>query len=85
MSLLGIRDISIISTPPEFRQSIITYVSEFNNDLISEAIRKELHRGGQIFFVHNNIQSISKIAGKLQDLVPEVRLDIAHGQRNNFV
>jgi transcription-repair coupling factor (superfamily II helicase) len=80
MSLLGIRDISIISTPPEFRQSIITYVSEFNNDLISEAIRKELHRGGQIFFVHNNIQSISKIARKLQDLVPEVRLDIAHGQ-----
>ena len=80
MSLLGIRDISIISTPPEFRQSIITFVSEFNDDLISEAIRKELHRGGQIFFVHNNIQSISKIARKLQNLVPEVRLDIAHGQ-----
>ena len=80
MSLLGIRDISIISTPPEFRQSIITYVSEFNTDLISEAIRKELHRSGQIFFVHNNIQSISKIARKLQDLVPEARLDIAHGQ-----
>jgi len=80
MSLMGIRDISIISTPPEFRQSIITYVSEFNADLISEAIRKELHRGGQIFFVHNNIQSISKIARKLQDLVPEARLDIAHGR-----
>jgi transcription-repair coupling factor (superfamily II helicase) len=80
MSLLGIRDISIISTPPEFRQSIITYVSEFSPDLISEAIRKELHRGGQIFFVHNSIHSISKIARKLQDLVPEVRLDIAHGR-----
>lgn len=80
MSLLGIRDISIISTPPEFRQSIITYVSEFNTELISEAIRKELHRGGQIFFVHNNIQTISRIARKLQDLVPEARLSIAHGQ-----
>jgi transcription-repair coupling factor (superfamily II helicase) len=80
MSLMGIRDISIISTPPEFRQSIITYISEFNTELISEAIRKELHRGGQVFFVHNNIQSISKIARKLQDLVPEARLDIAHGR-----
>ena len=82
MSLLGIRDISIISTPPEFRQSIVTYVSEFNPDLISEAIRNELHRGGQIFFVHNNIQSIAKVARKLQNLVPDVRLDIAHGRMN---
>jgi transcription-repair coupling factor (superfamily II helicase) len=80
MSLVGIRDISIISTPPEFRQSIITYVSEFNSELIAEGIRKELQRHGQIFFVHNNIQSISKIARKLQQLVPEVRLDIAHGR-----
>jgi transcription-repair coupling factor (superfamily II helicase) len=80
MSLVGIRDISIISTPPEFRQSIITYVSEFNPELIAEGIRKELQRNGQIFFVHNNIQSISKIARKLQQLVPEVRLDIAHGR-----
>jgi len=80
MSLVGIRDISIISTPPEFRQSIITYVSEFNPELIAEGIRKELQRHGQIFFVHNNIQSISKIARKLQQLVPEVRLDIAHGR-----
>ncbi len=80
MSLVGIRDISIISTPPEFRQSIITYISEFDEALISEAIRKELSRQGQIFFVHNNIQTITKIAGKLQDVVPEVRLDIAHGR-----
>ena len=80
MSLVGIRDISIISTPPEFRQSIITYISEFDEALISEAIRKELSRQGQIFFVHNNIQTIAKIARKLQDLVPEVRLEIAHGR-----
>ena len=80
MSLVGIRDISIISTPPEFRQSIITYVVEFDEELIAEGIRKELTRHGQIFFVHNNIQSINKIARKLQQLVPEVRLDIAHGR-----
>ncbi len=80
MSLVGMRDISIISTPPEFRQSIITYISEFDEALISEAIRKELSRQGQIFFVHNNIRTITKIAGKLQRLVPEVRLDIAHGR-----
>ncbi len=80
MSLVGIRDISIISTPPEFRQSIITYISEFDEELVAEAIRKELQRFGQIFFVHNNIQSITKTARRLQHLVPEVRLDIAHGR-----
>jgi len=80
MSLVGIRDISIISTPPEFRQSIITTISEFDEELIIEAIRKELRRRGQIFFVHNNIQSIRKTARKLQQLVPEVRLEIAHGR-----
>ena len=80
MSLVGIRDISIISTPPEFRQSIITYVCEFDEELVAEAIRKELQRHGQIFFVHNNIQTINKVARKLQQLVPEVGLDIAHGR-----
>ncbi|MGD9051210.1 MAG: transcription-repair coupling factor [Desulfobacterales bacterium] len=80
MSLMGIRDISVISTPPEFRQSIITTVSELDEELIKEAIRRELQRNGQIFFVHNNIQSIGKMARKLQQLVPEARLDIAHGR-----
>ena len=80
MSLVGIRDISIISTPPEFRRSIITTVSEFDDELVTEAIRKELQRSGQIFFVHNNIQSIDRMARRLQQLVPEARLDIAHGQ-----
>jgi len=80
LSLVGVRDISIISTPPEFRKSIITYVSEFDDAVIADAVRKELKRQGQIFFVHNNIQSIDKIAAKLQRLIPEVRLAVAHGR-----
>ncbi|MDP2861991.1 MAG: transcription-repair coupling factor, partial [Desulfobacterales bacterium] len=80
MSLMGIRDISIISTPPEHRQSIMTYVSEFDEAIVAEAIRKELGRKGQIFFVHNNIYTIEAIARKLQDLVPEVKTGIAHGR-----
>ena len=80
MSLMGIRDISVISTPPEHRKSIITYISEFDDSVISEAIQKELNRKGQIFFVHNNIHSIWKMAKHLQGLVPEVRLDVAHGR-----
>lgn len=82
MSLMGIRDISIISTPPEHRQSIITYVSEFDEAIVAEAIRKELGRKGQIFFVHNNIYTIEAIARKLQELVPEVKTGIAHGRLN---
>ena len=80
MSLMGIRDISVIATPPELRQAIITYICEFDDDIVTEAIRRELKRSGQIFFIHNDIQSIPKMARKLQALVPEVRLDIAHGQ-----
>jgi transcription-repair coupling factor (superfamily II helicase) len=80
MSLMGIRDISIIATPPEHRKSIITYISEFDDSVISEAIQKELNRKGQIFFVHNNIHSIWKMAKYLKALVPDVRLDVAHGR-----
>ncbi len=80
MSLMGVRDISIISTPPEHRQSIITYVSEFDDAVVAGAIRKELSRKGQIFFVHNNIYTIEKISRKLHELVPEARIDIAHGR-----
>jgi len=80
MSLMGVRDISIISTPPEHRKSIITYISEFDDAVISDAIQKELGRKGQIYFVHNNIHSIRKMAKHLQELVPDVRLDVAHGR-----
>ncbi|MGW8325109.1 MAG: transcription-repair coupling factor, partial [Desulfobacterales bacterium] len=80
MSLMGVRDISIISTPPEHRKSIITYISEFDDAVISDAIQKELDRNGQIFFVHNNIHTIKAMAKHLQELVPNVRLDVAHGR-----
>ena len=80
LSLTGIRDISMIATPPEYRKSIITYISEFEEALVAEAIRRELRRGGQIFFVHNNIRSIDRMARRLQRLVPEVSTAVAHGQ-----
>jgi transcription-repair coupling factor (superfamily II helicase) len=80
LSLVGVRDISIISTPPEYRKSIITYISEFDEAVIADAVRKELRRQGQIFFVHNNIHSIDSMAGKLKRMVPEVRLAVAHGR-----
>lgn len=80
MSLMGIRDISVISTPPEQRQPVISYVCEFEDAVVVEAVRKELNRGGQIFFVHNNINTIWKMADHLRKQVPEVRLDVAHGR-----
>ena len=80
MSLLGVRDISVISTPPEYRRAIITYISEFDDTIVKDAIRKEMKRGGQIFFVHNNIYTIQAMARRLQELVPEVRLAVAHGR-----
>ena len=80
LSLVGVRDISIISTPPEYRKSIITYISEFDDAVIADAVRRELRRQGQIFFVHNNIHSIDKMADKLKRLVPEVKLAVAHGR-----
>jgi transcription-repair coupling factor (superfamily II helicase) len=80
LSLLGIRDISIINTPPEERRPIVTYVTEFDDAIVAEAVRKELGRNGQIFFVHNNIRSIYRMAQHLQKLVPEVRLAVGHGR-----
>ncbi|MDA8404705.1 MAG: transcription-repair coupling factor, partial [Desulfobacteraceae bacterium] len=80
MSLMGVRDISVIQTPPEQRQAIISYISEFDPAIIIEAIRKEMDRKGQIFFVHNNINTIWNIAKYLKELVPEVRLAVAHGR-----
>ena len=82
MSMMGVRDISIISTPPEQRQPIVTCVCEFDDALVAEAIRKELARKGQIYFVHNNIHTIWSMADHLKQLVPEVRMDVAHGRMN---
>ncbi len=80
MSMLGVRDISVISTPPELRRPIISYISELDPAVISEAIRRELDRGGQVFFVHNNIFTIWNMSKYLKDLVPEVTLGVAHGR-----
>ncbi len=80
MSLGGIRDLSLIETPPEERLAIRTYVTEFDEEVIRDAIRREMRRGGQIFFVHNRVQSIPAMEKCLRRLVPEVRLAIAHGQ-----
>jgi len=80
MSLMGIRDISVISTPPEQRRAIVTYICEFEDAIAADAIRRELERKGQLFFVHNNIHSIHAMAARLQRLVPGVRLAVAHGR-----
>jgi transcription-repair coupling factor (superfamily II helicase) len=80
MSLVGVRDMSTMETPPEDRLPIKTYVAEYNGRLIREAILRELERNGQVFFVHNRVQSIAFVAGKLQSLVPEAKIAIAHGQ-----
>ena len=80
MSLIGVRDMSTMETPPEERLPIKTYVAEYNERLIREAILRELERNGQVFFVHNRVKSINYMAQKLQLLVPEARIAIAHGQ-----
>jgi len=80
MSLGGIRDLSVIETPPEDRLTIRTYVTEFDEEVIRDAIRRELRRGGQVFFVHNRVQSIPAMEKLLRRLLPESRLAIAHGQ-----
>ncbi|MCN4144244.1 MAG: transcription-repair coupling factor [Thiohalomonas sp.] len=80
MSLSGIRDFSIIATPPARRLSIKTFVQQWNNDSIKEACQREIMRGGQIFVLHNNVQTIEKKARELTELIPEARVNIAHGQ-----
>jgi len=80
MSLVGIRDMSVIETPPRDRLSIQTHVVKFDQDVISRAIRTEIERGGQVYFVHNRVESIFSIAGLIQRLVPEVKIGIGHGQ-----
>lgn len=80
MSLVGLRDCSIIATPPEGRSAIETVVTLYSEETISEAIRTELARGGQIFFVHNRIDTLPAMQALLQRLVPECRVGIAHGQ-----
>jgi transcription-repair coupling factor (superfamily II helicase) len=80
MSLTGIRDLSLVQTPPEARQPILTYVGEYDERAVSEAIRRELLREGQVFYVHNRVQDIEHVAAQVRELVPGARVAIAHGQ-----
>ncbi|UCD21679.1 MAG: transcription-repair coupling factor, partial [Chloroflexota bacterium] len=80
MSMTGIRDMSIVETPPEERMSVKTYVGAYDDTLVRQVVLRELERNGQVFFVHNRVQSIAWAASKLQDLVPETRIAVAHGR-----
>ncbi len=80
MALAGVRDMSTIETPPEERLPIKTYVSEENDELVREAVLRELDRGGQVFYLHNRVRTIDRVAAHIQRLVPEARIGIGHGQ-----
>ena len=80
MSLVGIRDLSLLQTPPADRQPILTHVGEYDERVAIEAIRRELLREGQVFWVHNRVKSIEEAAARLRELVPEARIAVAHGQ-----
>jgi transcription-repair coupling factor (superfamily II helicase) len=80
MALGALRDMSTMETPPEERLPIKTYVSEFDERMAREVVLREMERGGQVFFVHNRVHNIDMIASKLQDIVPEARISIGHGQ-----
>ncbi|MCU1484571.1 MAG: transcription-repair coupling factor [Actinomycetia bacterium] len=80
MSLTGIRDLSLLNTPPVDRQPILTYVGEYDDRAVAEAMRRELLREGQVFFVHNRVADIEQTAAELRELVPEARIAVAHGQ-----
>ena len=80
LSLLGIRDISNLTTPPQERVAVTTRICRFDADLIRQSIVRELNRNGQVFFVHNRVHNILDIAARLEQIVPEARYDVAHGQ-----
>ena len=85
MSMTGIRDMSVIETPPSQRYPVQTYVMEYSDSVIREAILKEIGRGGQVYFVYNNVSSMEQFAGRLRELVPEARVCFANGQMNERV
>jgi transcription-repair coupling factor (superfamily II helicase) len=80
MSLTGIRDLTLLNTPPAERMPILTYVGEYDDRAVGEAIRRELLREGQVFYVHNRVQDIERTAAHVRELVPEARIAVAHGQ-----
>ncbi|MBI1379414.1 MAG: transcription-repair coupling factor [Frankiales bacterium] len=85
MAVTGIREMSTIQTPPEERHPVLTFVGPYDERQVAAAIRRELLRDGQVFFVHNRVESIDRVAAKLRDLVPEARIATAHGQMNEHV
>jgi transcription-repair coupling factor (superfamily II helicase) len=80
MAITGIREMSTITTPPEERHPVLTYVGAYEDRQITAAIRRELLREGQVFYIHNRVQSIEKAAARIRELVPEARITVAHGQ-----
>ncbi len=80
MAVTGIREMSTLATPPEDRHPILTFVGHYNDKQVAAAIRRELLREGQVFFVHNRVSSINRVAAQLAELVPEARVAVAHGQ-----
>ncbi|NPA95076.1 MAG: transcription-repair coupling factor [Thermodesulfobacteria bacterium] len=80
LSLLGIRDLSVLETPPRGRVAIKTFLAEYDDAIVKEAITREIKRGGQVFFVHNRVKGIHRVAEHISALVPEARIDVAHGQ-----
>ncbi|HYH27857.1 MAG TPA: transcription-repair coupling factor, partial [Actinomycetota bacterium] len=80
MALTGIRELSVVDTPPEDRQPVLTYVGSYDETTAFNAIRRELRRGGQVFWVHNDLRTIERIAGRISNGIPEARVGIAHGQ-----
>ncbi|MGE5561126.1 MAG: transcription-repair coupling factor [Chloroflexota bacterium] len=80
MALVGLRDMSVIESPPEDRFPVQTYVVEANDDLVREAITREVNRGGQVYYVHNRVQDIDRVTERLQKLVPDIRIGVGHGQ-----
>ncbi len=82
MSLVGIRDMSVIEQPPHNRYPVATFVMEYDYSVIAEAVLKEVSRGGQVYYLHNNTQTIYKVANKLQEISPDLRIAVAHGKMN---
>ena len=85
MAVTGIREMSTLATPPEDRHPILTFVGPYSEKQVAAAIRRELLREGQVFFVHNRVSSIQRVAAQLAELVPEARIAVAHGQMNEHV
>ncbi|MEY4039514.1 MAG: hypothetical protein RLZZ52_382 [Actinomycetota bacterium] len=80
MAVTGIREMSTLATPPEDRHPILTFVGPFSEKQAAAAIRREILREGQVFFVHNRVSSINRVAAQIAELVPEARVGVAHGQ-----